>query len=84
MSNTKVKVKFVGIDTWNRPIFTDGNKNYFGSVDCLYQWNADENEVLNGSGGKKITEADLLYFGRSFDCEPWGSPCNVEIIRSNQ
>lgn len=71
----KTKVKFEGIDSWNRPIFKDiESKKRFGSVDVLC---TSKEEVL-----AKVTEDDLCYFGNSFDCEPMGDPVNnLQIIR---
>ena len=72
---TKVKVAFVGVDHWNRPIFKDvDRKNYYGSTDKLFPYMESESSVL-----KQVTAEDLLYFGNSFGCEPMGSPCDVEI-----
>lgn len=73
----KVKVKFEGIDSWNRPVFrnVDGVSRY-GCVDILFHYDVTEEAVL-----QLINEKDLLWFGNSFDCEPMGNSCNVEIIR---
>ncbi len=70
-----MKVKFEGIDSFNRPIFKDvTSSNRFGSVDILFDYGATKEEVL-----KKVIEKDLLYFGNSFDCEPMGDPCINEM-----
>ena len=63
-----VNVKFVGIDSWNRPVFKDDLGNYYGSVDKLFDYLDTEETVLSS-----ITEKDLTFFGRSFDCEPMGN-----------
>lgn len=65
------RVKFRGIDRFNRPVFKsiDKKSTYYGSVNTLFSYGATEKEVL-----AKITEADLTYFGKSFGCEPWGTP----------
>lgn len=75
------QIKFVGIDSWNRPIFKDiNNKAYFGSTDVLLDYNATEKEVLN-----VISEKDLTYFGNSFDCEPMGADAGeIEIIKTKK
>jgi hypothetical protein len=65
----KIKLVFVGIDSWNRPIFKDPNKKiYFGDVNQLFDYNATEKEVT-----EKVTIYDLCYFGNSFGCEPMGT-----------
>ncbi len=61
---------FVGIDDWNRAVFREeGNGRYFGTLNVLFDYSATAAEVL-----ARITEADLCYFGRSFNCEPYGDP----------
>ena len=67
-------VKFEGIDSWYRPIFKDLNSNKrYGSTDKLCR---------NRLEAQGVTEADLLYFGNSFDCEPFGSiHNNLKIVR---
>lgn len=71
------KVKFVGIDSFNRPIFRsiDFPRNHFGATDVLFSFEADENEVLS-----RISAKDLTYFGNKFDCEPMGTPATGLII----
>ncbi len=73
-------VKFVGIDDWNRPCFkSTKSKLFFGSLDKLFPWGTPEEKVL-----ETVTEEDLLYFGREFDCEPYGAnpPKDITIVRS--
>jgi len=72
-------VRFEGIDDFNRPIFKSIQfRNRFGSVNKLFDYGATEEEVL-----KTITEADLCYFGTSFNCEPMGDYVdNIKIITS--
>lgn len=68
-ASEKIKLQFIGIDSWNRPIFKDPNaKVYFGDVCNLFNGDATETEVL-----KKITIYDLCYFGDHFGCEPMGT-----------
>jgi hypothetical protein len=78
----KKQVKFAGIDGFGRPIFKQVDaKLYYGCTDKVFspfntQLEADESEVL-----KKVSEADLCYFGSSFNCEPMGTPAgDIEII----
>jgi hypothetical protein len=75
-----VKIRFAGVDSWNRPVFKSIDKpgRYFGSVIELFDMGATESDVL-----AKIGEDDLVYFGDCFDCEPMGSASgNIEIVRS--
>lgn len=74
-------IKFIGVDNWSRPIFRNIKaKEYFGSVDKLFSYDATEKEVL-----EKITEKDLLYFGSFFGCEPLGTkPGEIKIIREQE
>jgi len=80
------KVIFEGIDSWNRPIFkdvsvTDGRKSCsrYSAVDILFDRDATAKEVL-----QQVGNDDLTYHGESFECEPWGSSCNVEIVVDHQ
>ncbi len=73
------KVKFAGIDNWNRPIFrsTQYPKNFFGSISKLFNHDTSREEVLNS-----VLESDLCFFGNSFGCEPMGTPAiKIEIVR---
>lgn len=73
-----IKIKFKGIDGWNRPVFKtlEAPYRYFGSVTTLFDYGVTEDDVL-----KKIDEDDLVYFGNSFDCEPMGTDSgNIEIV----
>ena len=70
-----LKLKFYGIDNFNRPIFKNiEKKQFYGSTDKLFNHNVDVNEVL-----KIVDEKDLTYFGKSFNCEPLGISINSEI-----
>jgi hypothetical protein len=70
------KVKFHGIDHFNRPIFKEiGSNQFFGNMDNLFSRDAEEKEVL-----ECINSSDLFYFDRKFGCEPMGTNCEVEII----
>ena len=72
-----VKIKFEGVDFWNRAVFKDIDSNKrFGSLDKLFDFDDSETKVL-----KNIKEGDLCYFGNSFGCEPLGTnPFNIKII----
>jgi hypothetical protein len=74
------KVQFCGIDDWGRPIFKSlsREKAFFGSIDKLFGYEEEENEVL-----KAVDAGDLLYFGSRFNCEPMGTTVEkLEIKRA--
>ena len=78
MENKMEPIKFVGIDRFNRPIFrsTKHPKNFFGSVDILFNRAATQSEVLS-----KVKEKDICYFGNRFGCEPMGTSAkNIVIV----
>ena len=77
------RLRFKGIDGWNRPVFQAMNENghpqreFYGATDILFNRDATEEKVLC-----QVTEGDLTYFGRTFGCEPMGTPAgNVVIVR---
>lgn len=73
------RIKFVGIDYWNRPVFQSLTKksNFYGSLHKLFDYNSKESEVL-----RKVSKEDLCYFGNNFDCEPYGTPAvDIKIVR---
>lgn len=67
-------VKFVGVDSFNRPVFIDKYKNYYGNADKLFRYSATKEEIK-----QEIENTDLRYFGGKFDCEPMNTPCKVKI-----
>lgn len=71
-TKTKVEVKFVGIDSWNRPVFKQvDDKKYFGSTCNLYGYGEEEKCIEFYSNNENLNS--LVYFGSSFDCEPMGT-----------
>jgi hypothetical protein len=74
---TAERVVFHGIDRFNRPVFKslDHPNQFFGSVEVLFAGDASEADVL-----AKIDANHLTFFGRSFDCEPMGTPASVLIV----
>lgn len=65
----QIRLKFVGIDNWNRPVWkAPDQRAYFGSVNELFDYEATEEEVL-----KKVDTFGLCYFGDHYGCEPMGS-----------
>lgn len=71
-ANEQIKLIFVGIDSWNRPVWRDPDKSqraYFGDVNNLFGYEATEEEVR-----AKIKDVyGLCYFGDHFGCEPMGT-----------
>lgn len=65
----QIKLKFIGIDNWNRPVWkAPDKKKYYGSVNELFSYGATKEEVL-----KKVDTYGLCYFGDHFGCEPMGT-----------
>lgn len=76
------RVKFLAIDSWNRPIFKslDKKRTFYGCPYRLFSHGAKESEVL-----KALDENDLTYFGSFFDCEPMGTMVEgLEIVRGSK
>lgn len=71
------RVKFKGIDYWNRPVFKslDKPRHFYGCTNNLFDYGAKEDEVLD-----RISVEDLCYFGSRFDCEPYGTHVDNLII----
>lgn len=72
------QLEFRGVDRWNRPVFADREGRFYGSVDDLFHFEATYAEVA-----EHVSEEDVCYFGRSFGCEPDGSPVNpgeIELV----
>lgn len=67
-----IKVKFRGIDSWNRPIFKSVKYNdFFGHTDILFDYDEDPKKIIEFFEDKLH---ELTYFGSYFDCEPLGMP----------
>jgi hypothetical protein len=65
----QVRLIFVGIDSWNRPVWKAPDiKAYYGSLTELFNYDDTEETVL-----KKVDTYGLCYFGDSFGCEPMGT-----------
>ena len=80
-TKTIVKIAYVGIDAWNRPIFKDIDSNtYFGSVTTLVPNKTLKTSVdIRNYFSNNISE--LEYFGSSFGCEPHGGlDSNITLI----
>jgi hypothetical protein len=68
-----VKIKFRGIDDFNRPVYKVYGDKYsslhFGSVTKLFPWDTMP-VVIDKYFNEHIDE--LEYFGTHFNCEPEG------------
>lgn len=65
----QVRLVFVGIDNWNRPVWkAPDKKEYYGSVNELFSYGVTEAEVL-----KKVDTYELCYMGDHMGCEPMGT-----------
>ena len=75
------RLKFKGIDDWNRPVFMDDNGRYFGDTDHLFDYTASKDDVLNFYRNMPLNNC-ICYFGQQFGCEPMGIEIksNVKII----
>ena len=76
-----LRLKFKGIDDWNRPVFMDDNGRYFGDTDHLFDYTASKDDVLNFYRNMPLNNC-ICYFGQQFGCEPMGIEIksNVKII----
>lgn len=73
-----IEIVFVGIDSFNRPVYKDRNGNHYGSVNDLFGFDATKKEI-NIFFKSKLSS--LCYFGKSFDCEPDGTDVkNLKIV----
>jgi len=76
-----IKIKFKGIDSWNRPVFKNIESNsHYGSITTLFDY-VDSSDKIIAYFKENIHE--LEYFGDKFDCEPYGgldSRIKLEIV----
>jgi len=63
-----IEVEYLGEDYFCRPIFVDQYKNYYGST-----------ETLSPASPEMVMD-ELTFFGRSFGCEPMGTPVNEKFV----
>lgn len=75
MAKKVIKIKFRGIDSWNRPIFKSiDSKDHFGSTWNLFGYDDDEIKRCLEFYSNEENLNGLVYFGNHFDCEPMGMP----------
>ena len=80
----QLRVKFEGIDNFNRPVFINPATGWrYGDTDNLFAWNATEEDVVQFyNNNPKPLRDHLVIFGCKFGCEPEGIPLakDVEVI----
>ena len=74
----ELRLKFVAIDDWNRPVFQNDKGLYFGDTENLFNYGTGKEEVYNFYKDKDLNE-NICYFGRCFDCDPIGGRINKEV-----
>ena len=86
MDGVALQIQFIGIDSWNRPIFKalDRENFFIGDNMHLFDYGATEDEVLKFYEDLELSKY-LTYFGTHFGCEPWGltlETASIELIRN--
>lgn len=71
------EIKFVGIDSWNRPVFKDVCGNHYGSTNTLY---SHHENIFDDEAKLQRVLKELVFFGSRFNCEPMGTPFKNEFI----
>ena len=76
----KLKIKFVGIDDWNRPIFKgQGKKYYLSDVNNLFDYGATEEQVKEFYKDKDNLRELLTFHGYSVDSEHNGGMLKYDL-----
>lgn len=76
-----LRVQYEGIDYWGRAVFVNTEtKARYGCLEKLFNAMTPETEVL-----ETVTSNDLVFFGNSFGCEPFGSKPlrKIEILKAD-
>lgn len=61
---------FIGIDSWNRPVFkTVDKQEIYGSTTTLFSYGDTPKRIIDYF---KDNLGELEYFGTHFNCEPHG------------
>ena len=74
----ELRLQFISIDDWNRPVFKDDKERYFGDTENLFKYGTSKEEVYNFYKDKDLHE-HICYFGRCFDCDPLGGRIKQEV-----
>lgn len=65
----ELRLQFISIDDWNRPVFKDEKGRYFGDTENLFNYGTGKEDVYNFYKDKELHE-HIYFFGMSFNCEP--------------
>jgi len=79
--DSRVELKFIGIDFWNRAQFIDQKGNYFGNVNMLFDYGISFETLTDPDEVQSLSEEDIVYFGREPDCDPDGTLINSKKIK---
>lgn len=74
----ELRLQFISIDDWNRPVFKDDKERYFGDTENLFKYGTSKEEVYNFYKDKDLHE-HICYFGMCFDCDPLGGRIKQEV-----
>ena len=72
----KLRLRFVGLDGWDRPIFTDYSHPdmFFGDLKNIFS-SADKEKIFEFYRERRHNlDRILTYFGEAFGEETWGIP----------
>lgn len=67
----ELRLQFISIDDWNRPVFKDDKERYFGDLENLFYYGTSKEEVYNFYKDKEL-HYHICYFGIRFDDDPEG------------
>lgn len=67
------EAKFVGIDSWGRPVFKDRFKNYYCLVDILFSRDDIPSQ-------EEIDGHEVIFKGRSKEAEPHWPVKDVRLV----
>ena len=74
----ELRLQFISIDDWNRPVFKDEKGRYFGDTENLFKYGTSKEEVYDFYKDKELHE-HIYFFGMSFNCEPVGIKIKQEV-----
>ena len=84
--NGKLRLRFVGLDGWDRPVFKDDSitNMFFGDVDHIFKPSDSKEKIFEYYRERRLNlDRILTYFGKAFRCEAWGIPLtgiDVKIV----
>lgn len=74
----ELRLQFISIDDWNRPVFKDEKGRYFGDTENLFNYGIGKEDVYNFYKDKELHE-HIYFFGMSFNCESEGIKIKQEV-----